>query len=125
MTYSICNATAYFPAQSETPPLGTPAPFIPTGSDPRFGNNTSLAVAGTGRTCTVGEIILNAGVIANGTPAAGQTVPINSDTALFSVLGTIYGGDGTTNFQLPDLRAAAPNGLTYSICAFGIFPSGN
>jgi len=39
--------------------------------------------------------------------AAGQTLTISSNEALFSVLGTTYGGDGTTNFALPDLRGRA------------------
>ena len=34
----------------------------------------------------------------------GQLLDIASHTALFSILGTIYGGDGRTNFKLPDLR---------------------
>ena len=34
----------------------------------------------------------------------GQTLPINTNQALFSLLGTTYGGDGVTTFQLPDLR---------------------
>lgn len=34
----------------------------------------------------------------------GQTLDISSHTALFSILGTMYGGDGRTNFKLPDLR---------------------
>ncbi len=38
----------------------------------------------------------------------GQLLPISQNTALFSLLGTIYGGDGTTNFALPDLRGRAP-----------------
>ena len=36
----------------------------------------------------------------------GQTLPIVSNQGLFSVIGTTYGGNGTTNFLLPDLRAA-------------------
>ena len=36
--------------------------------------------------------------------ANGQLLPISSNTALFSILGTQYGGDGRTNFALPDLR---------------------
>src|SRR5580698_4850181 len=35
---------------------------------------------------------------------AGQILPISSNTALFSLLGTYYGGNGTSNFGLPDLR---------------------
>jgi microcystin-dependent protein len=49
---------------------------------------------------------------------------ISQSTALFDLIGTLYGGDGVTTFGLPDLRAAAPNGLTYSICDLGVFPSG-
>jgi microcystin-dependent protein len=40
----------------------------------------------------------------------GQVLPISQYTALFSILGTTYGGNGTTNFQLPDLRGRAPIG---------------
>lgn len=40
--------------------------------------------------------------------AAGQIVPIQQNTALFSLLGTTYGGNGTTTFQLPDLRGRTP-----------------
>jgi len=56
-------------------------------------------------------------------PANGQLLHIIQNTALFSLLGTNFGGDGRTTFALPDLRAAAPNGMTYSICDQGIFPS--
>lgn len=38
----------------------------------------------------------------------GQLLPINQNTALFSVLGTIYGGDGRTTFGLPDMRGRTP-----------------
>src|SRR2546423_11443170 len=34
----------------------------------------------------------------------GQLLPISQDTALFSLLGTMYGGDGKSNFALPDLQ---------------------
>lgn len=38
----------------------------------------------------------------------GQIMPIAQNTALFSLLGTTYGGDGKTTFALPDLRTRAP-----------------
>jgi microcystin-dependent protein len=38
----------------------------------------------------------------------GQLLPINQNQALFSLLGTTYGGDGRVNFGLPDLRANVP-----------------
>jgi microcystin-dependent protein len=46
----------------------------------------------------------------------GQSLPINQNQRLFSLLGTTYGGDGRTTFALPDLRGRAAthagNGLT-------------
>lgn len=41
----------------------------------------------------------------------GQLLPISQYTALFSILGTIYGGDGRTTFALPDLRGRTPIGM--------------
>jgi microcystin-dependent protein len=38
----------------------------------------------------------------------GQLLPINQNQALFSILGTTYGGNGQTNFALPDFRGRAP-----------------
>jgi microcystin-dependent protein len=38
----------------------------------------------------------------------GQILSIAQNTALFSILGTTYGGNGTTNFALPDLRGRVP-----------------
>jgi microcystin-dependent protein len=38
----------------------------------------------------------------------GQFLPINQNQALFSLLGTMYGGNGQTTFALPDLRGRAP-----------------
>ncbi len=38
----------------------------------------------------------------------GQLLAISSNTALFSILGTTYGGDGRTTFALPDLRGRVP-----------------
>ena len=38
----------------------------------------------------------------------GQLLPINQNQALFSILGTTYGGDGRVNFALPDMRGRVP-----------------
>jgi microcystin-dependent protein len=38
----------------------------------------------------------------------GQLLPISQNTALFSLIGTTYGGNGTSNFALPDLRGRVP-----------------
>ncbi|RDU95059.1 phage tail protein [Trinickia dinghuensis] len=41
----------------------------------------------------------------------GQTISIQQNTALFSLLGTFYGGDGVSNFQLPNLQSRSPVGM--------------
>lgn len=90
-----------------------------------FGKKANKASPGSGGAqCTLGEIILTAGKTSTfGTLLAdGQLLPISKNVALFSLLGTQYGGNGTTNFALPDLRKSAPNGLSYSICTAGVFP---
>lgn len=89
------------------PPIQTPSPF---------GSNTGRAVAGYGAECTLGTIMLTAGTVGPGIPARGQLLRITEHIALYSLMGTTFGGDGSTTFALPDLRAAAPNGTTYMIC---------
>ncbi|MFT6103161.1 MAG: hypothetical protein ACJAZT_001680 [Gammaproteobacteria bacterium] len=88
-----------------------------------FGDDTESASAGTGGDCTMGQVWLVAGIVASGVPAQGQILQIGSNSALFSLMGTLYGGDGRVTFGLPDLTEAAPNGLTYVICLTGIYPS--
>jgi hypothetical protein len=102
-------------------PKGDTGPPGPTSST--FGTNTQGAAQGYGTTCTLGEVILSAGAVANGLPADGQMLPIAQFPGLYAVLGTEYGSDGGTGFALPDLNAAAPNGLTYSICVQGVSPT--
>ena len=41
----------------------------------------------------------------------GQLLPISQNTALFSLLGTTYGGDGRSNFALPNLQGCVPMGF--------------
>jgi microcystin-dependent protein len=55
----------------------------------------------------------------------GQLMPISQNAALFSRLGTSYGGDGTTTFALPNLQSTPPigAGATFFIAMRGIFPS--
>jgi len=76
--------------------------------------------------CQIGDIVLSVNGYATGAmPADGRLLPINIYAPAFSLMGTNYGGNGTTNFALPDLRPFAPLGLQYSICVEGIFPSRN
>ena len=58
----------------------------------------------------IGSIIMFAGNFAPRGWAFcnGQLLPIQDNQALFSILGTTYGGDGRTTFALPDLRGRAP-----------------
>ena len=61
---------------------------------------------------TIGEIRMFAGTFAprNWAFCAGQLMSISQNTALFSILGTTYGGNGQTTFALPDLRSRVPKG---------------
>ena len=72
--------------------------------------NTDPLAAPNYHVTIIGEIKMFAG---NFAPAGwrfcnGQTLTIVDNTALFSLLGTTYGGNGTTNFMLPDFRGAVP-----------------
>jgi microcystin-dependent protein len=56
----------------------------------------------------------------------GQSMPINQYQALYTILGTTYGGDGQTTFQLPKLSAPVNVGGTYGqyiICIQGMYPT--
>jgi microcystin-dependent protein len=55
-------------------------------------------------------------------PCNGQVMPITQNTALFSLIGYTYGGDGKTTFGLPTLAPLGPNGPSYFIAVAGIFP---
>ena len=52
----------------------------------------------------------------------GQILPIAEYTALFSLIGTTFGGDGKTTFALPDYSGLAPTGSNYFIAIQGIYP---
>jgi microcystin-dependent protein len=61
----------------------------------------------------VGEIKLFAG---NFAPAGwmlcqGQTLKVNDNQVLFSIIGNVYGGDGVKTFKIPDLRGRVPIGV--------------
>ena len=121
-----CTAKETALSWNQQGPAGEP------GSDPRadswiqrFGTDTGFAAAANGADCTTGEMLLTASTTktAGGVPANGQLLPIAQHQALFALLGTTYGGDGKSTFAVPDMRAITPNHMTYSICAWGVFPS--
>lgn len=53
----------------------------------------------------------------------GRTLQIRQYQVVFALLGTTYGGDGQTNFALPNLVGKEPvAGTAYCICVEGVFP---
>ncbi|WP_239301296.1 InlB B-repeat-containing protein [Paenibacillus sp. ACRRY] len=56
-------------------------------------------------------------------PARGQSMSVTQNTALYSLLGLNFGGDGRTTFSLPNLSGSAPDGMGYYIAINGIYPS--
>lgn len=53
--------------------------------------------------------------------ANGAVLPINENRALFSLYGTMYGGDGKSTFALPKMDPPLP-GLKYVIATLGVYP---
>ncbi len=82
----------------------------PSQNKPVPSNYSSIVLAPTGIDPFIGEIMLFAGNFAPRGYAFcnGQLLPISGYQALFSLLGTTYGGNGVNNFALPDLRDAVP-----------------
>ncbi len=107
-------------------PAGPPGPADPIAGEhvARFGTNTGGAATASSVPCVLGEIRLTASgaKTAGGVSAKGQLLPISHYHALFAQLGNAYGGNGQTSFALPDLRAIAPDHMTYSICTEGSTP---
>jgi hypothetical protein len=111
-----CNGAAgtIGPAGPEGPAgaTGPQGPAGPAGTSSLFGSNSIDFYQGSGSTepCTLGSIILNAAMPypSNYLPADGTLLPIDSYTALYSLIGTNYGGDG--------------NDVQYLICVLGVYP---
>lgn len=80
--------------------LTTCAPAWADAEDPYIGALMPMAGKTPGGTCPRGWL-----------PAEGQLLRIQSNTALFSLLGVSYGGDGQTTFGLPDLRGRTAVGV--------------
>jgi VCBS repeat-containing protein len=99
--------------------LPTPQPI--DNDQPSLGLNQLVVAAGvypdrggtnTGNGMPLGSILTFVGNYAPGGTmmAAGQALKISQDTALFSLLGTNYGGDGTSTFWLPNLQGRLATG---------------
>ena len=101
--------------------------FAPAGLFGSPGGSFSQGVVNV--SCVLGELSLIAGNTYPDSmlPADGRLLDITSNTLLFGLLGTTYGGNGVNNFALPDLQGAepkggGPHGARYVICVNGIFP---
>jgi len=53
----------------------------------------------------------------------GTLLPIADHDALYVLIGTTYGGNGSTNFAVPNLQNICPVGMMYIICTVGLFPT--
>lgn len=94
--------------------VATAAPAF-AGSNPFLGEVETFAF----NFCPLGWVVPN-----------GQILPISQNAALFSLLGTTYGGDGISNFALPIIKpifTVSPGAPPLTVCmaTSGIFPSRN
>lgn len=118
----VTLTVAQLPAHSHTLP-SPPGMTDPTGGDlphtnmqPSLGLNHTIALSGIypsrnkGLDPFIGQIDMYAFNFAprGWAMCDGQLLPITQNTALFSLLGTTYGGDGRTTFGLPDLQGRTP-----------------
>ena len=82
----------------------------PSGMNSNDGTNQEITSENISSDPFIGEVIMFAGNFAPRGWAFcdGQLLAISQHQALFSILGTTYGGDGRTTFGLPDLRGRVP-----------------
>ncbi len=73
----------------------------------------------------IAEVFLNAAAFCprGTTEADGKELKIASYSAVFSLLGTNFGGNGRTTFAVPDLTKQAPAEMRYCVVLEGIYPS--
>jgi len=56
-------------------------------------------------------------------PCVGTLMSIAGNEPLFALIGTTYGGNGSTHFALPNLQNICPTGMMYIIATIGLWPS--
>ena len=88
---------------------------------------TAFATPAQARDGYIAEVFVFAGNFCprNTLPADGRLLSISENTALFSLLGTMYGGDGRTTFALPKLDGMEDKDgrpVRFCIVTHGIFP---
>jgi len=113
-------------ATGPTGSAGAAGPTGPSGTTGIFGTNNLGVIeqSGAGATCTIGQLTLSTAPYypSNYLPANGATLQIAEFVPLFSIIGNGYGGNHSSTFNVPDLRAVAPNNTQYLICVTGTFP---
>ena len=97
-------------------------------SYPSMGGYHTLSGGSIGR--TMGAILLTAGAFfsdqfknCSSRSYYGGLLSINQNAALYSLLGTKFGGDGHVTVGLPNLEKETPKNCSYSICTTGTYPS--
>ncbi|MFT4560302.1 MAG: microcystin-dependent protein [Gammaproteobacteria bacterium] len=127
---SIFIATQAYAATDETESTGNNTPF--NNLQPSLAINYFVQDEGvfpsrgepsdsSGNELNLGFVRAFAGNFAPGRQLAdGRTKPIQDDTALFSIYGAEFGGDGRTVFNLPDLRGNAPRGSSGDSAELGL-----
>lgn len=103
-------------APAMSPPSVLSAPGMQPAAHPTFDNGSAQLL---------GSLLLNPYeyVPMHFVRCHGDLLPVQSNPALFTLLGTKFGGDGQNNFGLPDMRKHNPiKGLSYAIATRGIYP---
>jgi microcystin-dependent protein len=106
--------------------VGSAAPLSANVTAPRNVQHFGTRPLGNTQNVLLGSLLLSPYdfVPAGFEPCEGQSIPIRANVRLFTLLGTTFGGDGVSNFALPDMRGRAPlKGLSYLIAMDGIYPN--
>ena len=107
------------------PDLRAVPPLLPEGSGPASIYSIANVPPDSSAEAILAEVKLFPAACppTNWSTCDGQLLPVENNTALFSLLQMTYGGDGQTNFALPDFSKLSPPGLQYFICTTGVYPS--
>ncbi|HEX5709665.1 MAG TPA: tail fiber protein [Pyrinomonadaceae bacterium] len=106
------------PDMRKSAPKGSHYAISPGGIYPSRGGSRRIAEAHTGEIRLFPyDFVPDGWALCDGT-----LLPLERNVALFSLLGTTFGGDGRRTFALPDLSRSTPHGMKYCICTSGMFP---
>jgi hypothetical protein len=105
--------------QPVTPAAGAPSVKLSNSLLTLASWSDSIIVANTPPALAAASYLLTV----NNSMIAGFVAALDPRFETNMLLGNLYGGDGDSPFAIPDLRGVAPNGLTYTICTLGVFPS--